>query len=362
MTSSTHIDFTMNKKPLCSAPFRNKGTFFKEDGASKYTPCCYRRIPALNAEHWQDPEITELRKGLAGLAPIHPSCEECLSYGSLSTARLYDAPRSTFADFNFDPITGTCEEQHLSSSIFIGSKCNLGCRMCSGFVSNTYNYTHPDLSNKCLKVTANGYDTTVQNGVSNVCIAGGEPLLIDVTKDIMSEVVEKSGCSFIITNGAVPLDNNEIYKSIKKYKNYSYIMVSLDGDWETHAWIRCGIDIELLKENIKTMHEDGVLKGFNTVVSSMNYDKLLFPIKYADELNIDIDMTFLNSPEFFSCKHVPLEKRRAAAMELLEYIKYSTTSGKNKQRILRVISGLVELEYVGEVRDNADYIYLTRDI
>lgn len=362
MPSDTNV-FDMNKKPLCTAPFRNKGTFFKEDDVSKYTPCCYRRIPALSADHWQDTEITELRKGLAGLTPLHPSCDECLSYGSLSTARLYDAPNSTYADFNFDPITGTCDEKNLSSSIFIGSKCNLGCRMCSGFVSNTYNYTHPEMANKCLKITANGYDTKVQDGVTNVCIAGGEPLLIDVTKEIITEVAGKGGCSFVITNGAVELKNNEIYQLMKKFKKDNYIMVSLDGDWETHEWIRCGIDIELLKTNIKQMHNDGVLKGFNTVVSSMNYDKLLFPIQYADELGVDIDMTFLNSPEFFSCKHVPLNKRRVVAMELLEYIKYSTiTSEKNKQRILRVISGLVGLEYIGPVINNNDYIYLTRDI
>ena len=363
--SSTQF-FTMDSIPKCSAPFRNKGTFFTgDDGKTKYTPCCYRRIPALTADHWQDSEIVELRKGLIGLGPINPACEECLSYGSLSTARMYDYPvanKSTLAHFGFDPETGTCLEEGLSSVIFIGAKCNLACRMCSGFVSNTYNYVHPEHSNKCLKVSSDGYDTTVQKGVSNVCIAGGEPLLIDVTKQILIDVAEQNGCSFIITNGSVELDNNEIYETMKKYKIDNYVMVSLDGDWDTHEWIRCGIDIELLKRNIKRMRNDGVLKGFNTVVSSMNYDKLLFPIKYADELGIDIDFTFLNSPDFFSCKYVELEKRKAAAMELYEYIKFSVTSKKNKQRILHVIDGLINLEYLSKRPDIGNYIYMTRDV
>ena len=359
-------EFDMSNTPLCAAPFRNKGTFYKDDnGASKYTPCCYRRIAALNAVHWQDTEIVELRKGLAGLSPINPSCSECLSYGSLSTARLYDYPvagKSTFEHFGFDPENGTCNEDNLSSTIFIGAKCNLGCRMCSGYVSNTFNYVHPERMDRCLKVSSDGYDTDVQRGVSNVCIAGGEPLLINLTKDILDEVASRNGCSFVITNGSVPLDDNVIYETMKKYKDDNYIMVSLDGDWKTHEWIRCGIDIELLKKNIKRMRNDGVLKGINTVVSSMNYDKLLFPIRYADELGIDIEFTFLNSPDVLSCKYVELEKRKNAAAVLYEYIKFSVSRKKNKKRILQVINGLINLDYEGSVPDEKTYIYLTRDV
>lgn len=352
----------LNARPLCAAPFTNKGTFYMENGVSKYTPCCYRGIPALNESDWQGPELIRLRKGLTGDGPLDEYCKECLSFGALSTAMLYNSDFRTLEYFKYDPETGRVREEELTSSIFIGGKCNLGCRMCNGAVSSTFNYTHPERKNKTKIPENHGYSMKPQSGVTSVCVAGGEPLLVNDTIGIVESMAEVGGSSFIISNASVDLDNNPIYKAIVEHKEHTYVMVSLDADYETHEWIRCGIDIELMKHNIKRMHEDGVLRAFNIVISSMNYNKFLFPIQLADELGIRVDITFLNNPSELSCKYVPVEDRKKYAAEVYKYIRDGGCKINNKEVVTRSIRALCDLPYEGDIKSNPNYIYMTRDI
>jgi organic radical activating enzyme len=348
------------------APFRNVGTFYTEDGERRYTPCCYRAIPSLKASHWHDTEIADLRRGLAGVAPLHKSCEECLSYGELSTAKLYEVKYGTLEYFGFDPETGRCNEKNLTSSIYVGPKCNLGCRMCSGHVSTTFNYVHKELRTKPVCVVEKEYEMNVHNGVTSACVAGGEPLMIDQTAVIVQQLASNGNDSsaFIITNGSVSLENNHIYDIIKKHKKNVWMMMSLDADFETHRWIRIGLDVELMKKNIITLHQDGILKGFNVVVSKMNWNKFLFPIQYAAELGIECDITFLNTPDVLSCKHVPVEDRKVYAAEVIKWVREnrSRLSEKTFDVVLRSAKALVGLPYEGSSDQDPKYIYLTRDI
>lgn len=351
-------------KPLCEAPFRNKGTFYtdEETGAPQYTPCCYRNIPALDADNWQSPSLCSMRRGLAGLEEIHPSCAECLTFGSMATARLYDTPDGTYERYGFDQDTGTVGEVQLTSCIYIGPKCNLACRMCNGRVSNTYNYAHPELAEPVVKVSSRGYDLKIQEGVYSVCVAGGEPLLFNGTIDIVKECSEKNLSAFIITNGSVKLEGNKVYEAVKAGKENNWVMVSLDADWELHEWIRVGIDIELLKRNIKTLHQDGVLRAFNIVVSKLNYDRFLFPLQLAHEMGVEADITFLNEPSVLSCKHVEPEKRRAYAKEVLRFVKANDLAPRVRKAAMQAISGLLQLPYEGSSDDEYLYKYLTRDV
>lgn len=356
----------MIDKPRCMAPFRNVGTFYTENDERRYTPCCYRAIPSLKASHWHDTEIAELRKGLAGVAPLHPSCEECLSYGELSTAKLYEVPYGTLEYFGFDPETGKCNEKNLTTSIYVGPKCNLGCRMCSGHVSTTFNYVHKELRTKPVSVEEKQYEMNVHNGVTSACVAGGEPMMIDYTAQIVKQLAERGPeCSaFIITNGSVELENNPIYDTIRAYKNNVWLMMSLDADFDTHKWIRIGLDVELMKKNINTLHQEGILKGFNTVVSKMNWNKFLFPIQLAADLGIECDITFLNTPESMSCKHVPVEDRKKYAAEIVKWVRENKDrlSTKTFDVVLRSAKALVSLPYEGDSDDDPKYKYLTREI
>lgn len=352
----------LNKRPLCEAPFRNKGTFYTENGAPQYTPCCFRDMPALNASHWQDREIVELRRGLAQVGDLHPACRKCLSFGSMATARLYDTNDGTLAHYEFDPETGEVAERNLTSCTYIGAKCNLGCRMCNGRVSNTFNYVHPEVAEKVVRVEERGYDLKVQAGATSVCVAGGEPMMISSTSDIVRQCAEADISAFIITNGSVSLESNAIYETIKANANNTWVMVSLDADWERHEWIRVGIDIELLKRNIQTMHEDGVLRGFNVVISSMNFDRFLFPFELAHQLGLIVDVTFLNEPSVLSCKHVAIEKRRAYAAEILRFVKSNKLSEALNKSAMQAISGLLSLPFDGDISGDKLYQYLTREI
>lgn len=357
---STSIN--LNKRPLCEAPFRNKGTFYTENGVPQYTPCCFRDMPALNASHWQDDEIISLRKGLARIGDLHPACQKCLSFGAMATARLYDTQDGTLANYGFDPDTGRTAERNLTSCTYIGAKCNLGCRMCNGRVSNTFNYVHPEIAEKAIRVEDSGYDLKIQSGATSVCVAGGEPLMISSTADIVEQCAAAEVSAFIITNGSIKLDGNQIYETIKANKDNTWVMVSLDADWERHEWIRIGIDIELLKRNIQTMLDDGVLRGFNIVVSSMNYDRFLFPFELAHQLGLIVDVTFLNEPSVLSCKHVAIEKRRTYAAEILRFVKSNKLSSALNKSAMQAISGLLSLPFDGDVSDDKLYMYLTREI
>lgn len=356
----------MLDKPLCMAPFRNVGTFYKEGDQDKYTPCCYRDIQALNASHWQDEEILELRKGLAGISSLHPDCEKCLSYGDLSTAKLYEVSYGTLEAFGFEPETGKAREANLTSSIYIGPTCNLACRMCSGHVSTSYNYVHKKLRDKPVYPEKKQYSMDVHNGVTSVCVAGGEPLMIDHTIGVVEQIAERgNGASaFIITNGSIELEGNKVYETIKRHRANTWVLVSLDADFDTHAWIRIGLDKDLLERNIQRLYDDGVLRGFNIVVSKMNYNKWLFPVQLATDLGIEFDITYLNTPEVFSCKHVELEKREQYAREVIQWTRenYHRIHPKCKDVLIRAIKALTELPYIGESDSNERFQYLTRII
>lgn len=360
----------MNKAPLCYAPYRNVGSRYEEDGQPKMTHCCYRRAVALNESDWNGPEMCKLRKELAGLLPLRDDCKECLSYGDLSTAKLYGNVNGSYSLFGFDPETGRCKEENLTGTIYIGPKCQLGCRMCNGYVSTTYNYCFPKYREKPLTVKSKNYSTEVHKGSESVCIAGGESLLSPLTIDIIEQIDEKCAphaTAFIITNGAVELEGNKVYETIVRLKKRVWLMISLDADWDTHAWIRVGLDKELLQRNIKRMMDDGVLCGFNVIISSLNYNKWLFPIQLATELGIRFDITYVSEPDEFSCKYVPVEDRKAYAAEVIKWTRENADRVKaiNNQCydvLVRAAKALVTLPYEGEIKDKEKYEYLTRDV
>lgn len=352
---------SLNNKPLCYAPFKNLGTFYKEDGIYKYTVCCNREIEALeNVTDWNDKLLCEIRKGLTGDSEMSPACKECLSFGDLSTARLYDVS-DTLDTLRFDPETGECKSEDLKACTFIGGKCNLACRMCNGQVSSTFSKVHPKYAEPINEISNYKLDIPVDSILSQV--AGGEPLLIKRTAELVEDAVERDITSFIVSHGAVNIEKNKIYDVIKKHHEHVYFLISLDADWDTHEWIRVGIDIELLKKNIKQLHEDKVLGGFNIVVSTMNWNKFLFPIQLAEELGIYVDITFLNIPTVMSCKHIRQEDRRKYAEELLLWVRENGISEKNKESVTDAIKSLLSLPFIGDDNINDEqYIYMTREI
>ena len=153
--------------------------------------------------------------------------------------------------------------------------CNISCKYC-------YERHH----RKKYKCSAKDYDldilfkkmTELKNDHSDMCLHGGEPLLIgkkDVDK-ILSKMHKLTGKTSIQTNGT--LIDDDFIKIFKKYS--TDVGLSHDGPEELSRY-RLGARKNTLDEKIKKMVKAGVNVGIITVVSKSNAgnDKLLNKLK-----------------------------------------------------------------------------------
>ena len=148
-----------------------------------------------------------------------------------------------------DPILGT---------IIITDKCNLKCKHCSVNNLTSIIYPYQQIKNEMKQL----YDM----GIRILFFCGGETFLWKYDgKTLRDLVIEAKQMGFLIvnvvTNGTFPIDLPEA----------DLILLSLDGDGETHNEIR-GNTYNVIMENIKNATSDNIC--FYMAVNQINKDKI----------------------------------------------------------------------------------------
>ena len=155
----------------------------------------------------------------------------------------------------------------LIGTIIITDLCNLKCKHCSVNNKKCINYSYENIISEM--------HTLYKMGVRILFLYGGEPFLwSDGDKHLKDLVIEakKAGMKLVnvVTNGTHPIDLMEA----------DLIMVSLDGDKETHNIIR-GCTYDLIMKNV----EDAKTKNicFYMAINKLNKEKIEDVVKITKE-------------------------------------------------------------------------------
>lgn len=135
--------------------------------------------------------------------------------------------------------------------------CNLSCRYCNVADSTSWmklhnipiqNVNRPYVQS-ILDEVANNRDT-----ISCVYLLGGEPLLQKYNEQLL-DIVRKDVKIDVLTNLSIKLENNKVYQKLKTMDTVLWNL-SFDNVGKRFEYVRHGADWELLKHNIKTLHND----------------------------------------------------------------------------------------------------------
>jgi MoaA/NifB/PqqE/SkfB family radical SAM enzyme len=167
----------------------------------------------------------------------------------------------------------------LQTVLFVSDKCNLACKHCTVYQSETTN-------TKTYQQIGLELERSYRLGSRFVDFEGGEPTLWrDGDKDLNSliRLAKKTGyySATITTNAQLPFTGSEA----------DSIWVSLDGIGEYHDAIRGQGAFDRLVKNIATAHHPHL--SVNMVINSLNYASIEETIEFAKN-NPHIRMISLN--------------------------------------------------------------------
>jgi len=267
----------MRKKPLCNAPWM---TLYREQDGS-VSPCCESSFPyhnvhasQTNEEIFRHPEVEEFKRQLLdGEWPARCiNCKTQEERNQRSHRQVVSHPRfETELDIEKFHMRFL---DHRSSNI-----CNFSCKMCSSHLSSTHalinKQPYAREFGESQNYPANGIiemPTTIDNVIDDIGdikhlqFAGGEPLLMNSTWDLMDMVIESGRADQVsmglITNGSL-LNRNEqdLIERCLQFK-IAHVTVSVDALGEAHDYWRHKGSWQAVKKNLEQMIDAQVENKF----------------------------------------------------------------------------------------------------
>lgn len=165
----------------------------------------------------------------------------------------------------------------------VSSQCNEICKMC-----NIHNRTTPDCERfKTIEDINYGIGFIKKQGVTDVYVQGGEPLIHNKINVILKRLVEEGLNVRIITN-AVKLDNKMIDFLINLKIGLTVSLDTLKPD--IYTLIRGTNRLESVLRNLEIIRKreiNGLYWGIHSVITKININEIMSIKKYAEELNMD---------------------------------------------------------------------------
>lgn len=109
----------------------------------------------------------------------------------------------------------------------------------------------------------------------SVDIVGGEPMMKkDVSYAIAKVLVKHNILVKLITNGVVLANEDNVKELSSIFRNAKHnIQISLDGDEETHNYIRPGVRYDKVMKAIENISSNGLTFGINLTINKLNLGK-----------------------------------------------------------------------------------------
>jgi MoaA/NifB/PqqE/SkfB family radical SAM enzyme len=201
--------------------------------------------------------------------------------------------------------------------------CNLKCRHCGPRYSSSW---AKELSTHTVFVKTNvdqQIDKILSANVSQIYFAGGEPLLNPDHWSLLEKLIDQGLSQNISLMYSTNLTITE-YKgqNINHYWNnfkQVHILASVDGVGKSFEYMRSGASWEKFDHNLSQLLADKqahVSVSIAVTLSILNVWFLKDIIAYAQEKNLEIAMSQLTDPHYFTLNVMPHELVETAISEL----------------------------------------------
>lgn len=170
----------------------------------------------------------------------------------------------------------------------------------------------------------------------SVDIVGGEPLLrVDIASAMIKILADNNILVKLITNGMILSDYTIASKIAKLLLGKKHnIQISLDGDKDTHNFLRPNVDYDHVMEAIKNISSLGLTFGINLTVNKYNYEKIEEVVNKLAKFNPSYIMfgpLQISKKNVDLCRKIMISEEQEEALRLLVKIlseKYKTINMK----------------------------------
>lgn len=196
-----------------------------------------------------------------------------------------------------------------------GTLCNGTCVTCNPMHSSAWRA----LAEVKIQVSKENvkYAQTIQdlndkinwNNVKRINLLGGEPLLSELTYDILDNLLSNNntGCLIsIVTNGSIKLNQRQT-ELLRNFTNIS-VCVSIDGVGQAFDYLRYPLKWDQVLNNINDFKEIFAEVTSSFTVSNLNYHLRSETIQWFRDNNIEYIENRVLSPEFFNVNVQPGHK------------------------------------------------------
>ena len=331
-------------------------------------PCCQftNKGRPPNTEHptimenWNSQRMQDLRQAfLNGEKPADcNSCWEREAQIGHSRRTWFD---EKFGKYITKPTTDLVVEkpQIVQADINLSNVCNLKCRMCGSWASNSWFEEEVALAEKDRRYQKNRKMQSVRNvtvddiqnilphvkDVKRIDFKGGEPMLAKHHDNFLQWMIDEGMTDVHLlytTNGTV--QNWRILNLLAQFKNVSLVF-SIEGTGSRYRYIRgWKFPIEQIEKNMARYNElDNVKINFNVTVQNYNLMNLVelynllhqWEKKYSRVDANSAFTTICNQPNYLSPLNVP-DNMRDSALEQLKGIEdFKTLSRSLSKRIFK---------------------------
>jgi len=312
-------------------------------------PCCQftNKGRPPNTEHptimenWNSQRMQDLRQAfLNGEKPADcNSCWEREAQIGHSRRTWFD---EKFGKYITKPTTDLVveEPQIVQADRNLSNVCNLKCRMCGSWASNSWFEEEVALANKDRRYQKNRKMQSVRNvtvddiqnilphvkDVKRIDFKGGEPMLAKHHDNFLQWMIDENMTDVHLlytTNGTV--QNPRILKLLSQFSNVSLVF-SIEGTGTRYSYIRGGkYLIDQIERNMKKYNElDNLKINFNVTIQNYNLLNLLelynllhqWENKYSRVDANNAFTTICNQPNYLSPLNVPDKLRDEALVQL----------------------------------------------
>jgi MoaA/NifB/PqqE/SkfB family radical SAM enzyme len=180
--------------------------------------------------------------------------------------------------------------------------CNLSCNYCAPACSSKW----ADLKGIPVKSGARPYYEQVcdyleqhQDGIREVALVGGEPLLLPENNRLL-DVVPETAIVTLITNLSVDLESNKIFKKLADRQRVGWSL-SFDNIGAQFEYVRHGATWNRLLHNldlIQDLMKSGHWGGIHAVYNIYNATRLVEFTEFARSRGLTIHWQSLYQPEY----------------------------------------------------------------
>ena len=265
------------------------------------------------------------------------------------------------------------EPEFIQADINLSNVCNLKCRMCGSWASNSWFEEELILANKDKRYQKNRRPQPLQqyeladlnnllphlHNIRRIDFKGGEPMMAKHHNDFLQWLIDNDHTDVHLlytTNGTV--QNPKILKLLSAFRNVSLVF-SIEGTGTRYSYIRGGkYSLEELETNIAAYSQlPNVKIMFNVTVQNYNLLNLAELREYLTELgdkypNVDPTAAFTticNKPDYLSPINVPDEIRDQALKMLFGITDFDTLCGTLQRRTFNPETWQTFLDYTRDL-------------